>query len=134
MQSIAFKPAVRTNIMTVADTMYTQLDVLAANQLGDSEESINQGINIQTECKSHISIQNQADDLVARINSTTYSSDFDFQYDLSRVMTTLNDGHKAWSSCYRSLFSTTHAIPIVSLSDSAESTTPSIYIVPVSRG
>lgn len=45
-------------------------------------------------------------------------------------MTTLNDGHKAWSSCYRSLFSTTHAIPIVSLSDSAESTTPSIYIVP----
>lgn len=54
MQSIAFKPAARTNIMGVADAMYTQLDVLAANQLGDSEESVNQGINIQTECKSSL--------------------------------------------------------------------------------
>jgi hypothetical protein len=45
-------------------------------------------------------------------------------------MTTLNDGHKAWSSCYQSRFSTSHAIPIVSLSTSGESTTPSIYVVP----
>jgi hypothetical protein len=37
--------------MTVADTVYTQLDVLAANQLGDSEESVNQGINLPAECK-----------------------------------------------------------------------------------
>lgn len=50
-QSIAFKPEVRNNIMGVANAMYNQLDVLAANQLGDSEEPVNQGIDIQAECE-----------------------------------------------------------------------------------
>ena len=51
MQSISFKSAARDNIMNVANAMYTQLDVLAANQLGDTEAPVNQGINIQAECE-----------------------------------------------------------------------------------
>lgn len=51
LQSIAFKSEVRSNIMSVANAMYTQLDVLAANQLGDTEEPVNQAVNIQAECE-----------------------------------------------------------------------------------
>lgn len=132
-QSIAFKPEARSNIMGVADVVYGQLDVLAANQLGDSEPSINQGINLQNECEYLPSILGKQEVKlisVSRINSSTYDSDYAFQFDLSRVLTTLNDGHAAWSSCYASLFRTSHAIPLVALADSAESTSTNIYIVP----
>lgn len=59
-QSIAFKPEVRNNIMGVANAMYNQLDVLAANQLGDSEEPVNQGIDIQAECELSFSSTSSA--------------------------------------------------------------------------
>lgn len=132
MRTISFKPAVRENIMNVATTMYNSLDILAANQLGDSEASQNQGVDIQAECKYSEARKDLlfAESPVRRINGSTYLSDFDFQYDLARSLQLLNDGHHAWSSCYRSLFTTTHAIPIVSLSASADSTTPNIFVVP----
>ncbi len=37
--------------MGVAAAMYS-LDVFAANQLGDDEESVDQGVDIQQECES----------------------------------------------------------------------------------
>lgn len=55
-------------------------------------------------------IPGRADLAVGRINGTAYSSDYDFQADLSAVVNRVNDGHYGWNGCYG--FRTFHSLPI----------------------
>jgi hypothetical protein len=64
---------------------------------------------------------------VKRINATEYTSDYEFQKDLSDTLRSLNDGHYAWTSCYATAFSASHFFPIVALEDGNQT---SVFLAP----
>lgn len=66
--------------------------------------------------------------LVERINSTDYSSDFEFQSDLTAVVNTLHDGHYYWQNCYASVLTTSSYMPIVALQNDDGET--GVYLAP----
>ncbi|KAF7292921.1 TSPc domain-containing protein [Mycena indigotica] len=64
---------------------------------------------------------------LARINTTTYATDYDFNWDLYTTITQLNDGHTRWfPDCYTSYQSLAPA-PIVSLEING---VQGVYIIP----
>jgi hypothetical protein len=105
-------------------TALNTLNIFQYNQLGDDNSVINQGIDLDAECKSNLLRKLIS---VERISTTTYESDYEFQNDLSVTIRSLNDGHYAWNSCYDNAFVAVHYLPIVSLLD-GEST--SIFLAP----
>jgi hypothetical protein len=105
-------------------TALNTLNIFQYNQLGNNNSVINQGVDLDAECKS-----TPIDELISvkRISTNTYESDYEFQNDLSVTIRSLNDGHYAWNSCYDDTFVAVHYLPIVSLLD-GDST--SIFLAP----
>ncbi|KAL1747769.1 hypothetical protein HDZ31DRAFT_60946 [Schizophyllum fasciatum] len=68
-------------------------------------------------------------DELQRLNSTTYETDYDFNWDLFLFATQLNDGHTRWyPDCYTS-FQNLLPTPIVALSTDGECD-PEIFVAP----
>jgi hypothetical protein len=105
-------------------TALNTLNIFQYNQLGNDNSVINQGIDLDAECKSNLLRKLM---LVERISTTTYESDYEFQNDLSVTIRSLNDGHYAWNSCYDDTFVAVHYLPIVSL---LEGDSTSIFLAP----
>ncbi|EIW70658.1 hypothetical protein TREMEDRAFT_61166 [Tremella mesenterica DSM 1558] len=112
-ESVPFDESIRQNVLNVVTSLYT-MAIFQFNQLGDEDPVLNQGIDIMGE--------------FARINTTTYSSDFDFQFDLATSIYALNDGHYSWTPCYYAMFNYTQAIPIISVQ--GPTGLPEVYIPP----
>ncbi|KAJ7784767.1 hypothetical protein B0H16DRAFT_1402826 [Mycena metata] len=66
---------------------------------------------------------------LARIENTSYASDYDLHIDVSRTLKRLNDGHCVWANaCYDSAFLNFLPIPLVLLTQ--EDGSQNIYIAP----
>jgi len=67
---------------------------------------------------------------LARIESATYETDYDFNVDLYLTISRLNDGHTLYlPSCYVDAFQNLLPIPIVSLANNVHGN-ESIYVIP----
>ncbi|TFK31947.1 hypothetical protein BDQ12DRAFT_671469 [Crucibulum laeve] len=112
MKSFAFNETLRQNILTNVARVFDffSFESYYLDSPPPFEESTN---NIR--------------DSLARINSTVYGTDYDFNKDLYDFVTQLNDGHTRWfPTCYTS-FQNIIPVPVISLEEDG---VESVFIAP----